>query len=269
MHFLYFTGHMLTVLADLIKIAIMLRELARSSILIIEDASLRGGSAVQALEGAGFLVSKSDADSALHRLGLSDFAAVVTDLETSPGGRGLNVAKKIRALSPDMALILLVDEPSNTITVEAAELSAIPLVKPVNTALLRRTIQHALGLSRRNTTLDSKKPNRVEWEPTGPTMRMTATKAKNQMGRMLRTVMRGGVVLITNRKNPEAAVIPMAEYEKLTGRAEARIDALTREFDELLARMQAPEARAGMQAAFDASPEELARNAVTYARKRG
>jgi hypothetical protein len=33
--------------------------------------------------------------------------------------------------------------------------------------------------------------------------------------------------------------------------------------------MQTPKARAGMRTAFDASPEELARNAVAIARKRG
>jgi hypothetical protein len=42
---------------------------------------------------------------------------------------------------------------------------------------------------------------------------------------------------------------------------------LSSEFDALLARMQTPEARAGMQAAFDATPEQLAKAAVTFARK--
>ena len=98
---------------------------------------------------------------------------------------------------------------------------------------------------------------------------MTATAAKNQMGQLLETVMRGGVVLITKHEAPKAAVIPIAEYEKFSRATEATLNALSGEFDALLARMQTPKARAGMQAAFDASPEELAKAAVTVARKRG
>ncbi len=37
--------------------------------------------------------------------------------------------------------------------------------------------------------------------------------------------------------------------------------------NELLARMQTPKARRGMREAFDASPKELAKAALKYARK--
>ena|ERR1035438_190389 len=46
-----------------------------------------------------------------------------------------------------------------------------------------------------------------------------------------------------------------------------KLDTLTRYFDDLIDRMQAPGARAAMQAAFDASPEELGRAAVAGARR--
>jgi prevent-host-death family protein len=88
------------------------------------------------------------------------------------------------------------------------------------------------------------------------------------MGHVLDTVMQGGVVLITKRETPRAAVIPMAEYEKFSRATEARLSALSGEFDALLARMQTPGARVGMQAAFDATPEQLAKAAVNFARKR-
>jgi hypothetical protein len=45
------------------------------------------------------------------------------------------------------------------------------------------------------------------------------------------------------------------------------MDALAAEFDEMFARMQTPEAQAGMRAAFNASPEELGRAAVAVARQ--
>jgi prevent-host-death family protein len=97
---------------------------------------------------------------------------------------------------------------------------------------------------------------------------MKATKAKNQMGQMLETVMQGGVVLITKHETPKAAVISIEEYERLSRAAEAKLDALSSEFDALFDRMQTPEARAGMQAAFDASPEQLVQAALEFARKR-
>ena len=97
---------------------------------------------------------------------------------------------------------------------------------------------------------------------------MNATDAKNQMGRVLETVIRGGVVLITRHDAPKAAVIPIAEYERYSRGADDALNALRNEFDQMLARMQAPDAREGLQAAFDAPPERLARAAVKRARKR-
>lgn len=46
------------------------------------------------------------------------------------------------------------------------------------------------------------------------------------------------------------------------------IDPLNAEFDALLDAMQTPKARAGMNAAFEASPEEVGRAAVAAASKR-
>jgi prevent-host-death family protein len=80
--------------------------------------------------------------------------------------------------------------------------------------------------------------------------------------------MQGGVVLITRHETPKAAVIPMAEYERYSRAAEEKLNSLGREFDDLLVRMQTPRARSGMQAAFEASPEQLAKAAVRFARKR-
>jgi antitoxin Phd len=63
-------------------------------------------------------------------------------------------------------------------------------------------------------------------------------------------------------------VIPMAEYEKFSRATKSRLTAFSEEFDAMLARMQTPKARAGMKAAFDASPEKLAKAAVEFAHKR-
>jgi len=49
---------------------------------------------------------------------------------------------------------------------------------------------------------------------------------------------------------------------------ESKLNALSQEFDALLARMQTPMARAGMKTAFGASPKQLGKAATAVARKR-
>jgi len=240
-------------------------ELSRGRILIVDD-DRSGTTFGRTLQNRGFEVSEvTDAEDALRRLKNGSFDVVLTDL-IIPDMNGLEFLKKVHAFSPSLFLILLVGKQSNEIAVEAAELGALPLVKPINGELLSRTIQRAVSVKRARNALPDPL---IRWGDALEPVKITATKAKNQMGQMLKTVMQGGVVLITMHETPEAAVIPMAAYEKLTGAAEARLNTMSRAFDELLARMQSPEARAGMRTAFDASPEELAKNAVTFARKRG
>jgi len=241
-------------------------EMSRGRVLVVDDEPSLVASYGRALRAGGFEVSKADdAEDAFRRLKSISFDVVLTDL-LIPDMNGLEFLKRVHEFSPNLSLILLVGKQSNEIAVEAAELGALPLVKPISGQLLKRTIRHAVSLKRARRTAPDPL---VRWGDTGEPIKITATKAKNQMGQMLKTVMQGGVVLITMHETPEAAVIPMAEYEKLTSAAEARLNAMSREFDDLLARMQTPKARAGMRTAFDASPEELARNAVALARKRG
>jgi prevent-host-death family protein len=243
-----------------------MNELSRGRVLLVDDEPSLVTSYRSALSAGGFEVSKADdAGDAFQRLKSTPFDVVLTDL-LIPDMNGLEFLKKVHALSPDLALILLVGEQSNEIAVEAAELGALPLVKPISGELLNRTIQRAVSLKRARSAAPDPL---LRWGDALEPIKITATKAKNQMGQMLKTVMQGGVVLITIHETPEAAVIPMAEYKKLAGAAEARLNTMSRAFDGILTRMQTPEARAGMRTAFDASPEELAKNAVAFARKRG
>jgi prevent-host-death family protein len=97
----------------------------------------------------------------------------------------------------------------------------------------------------------------------------TATDAKKQFARILETVLQGGAVVITKHDAPKAILLSVDEFSALTRSADSTLDTLTAEFDALYARMQTPKARAGMQAAFEASPRVLGRAAVRAARKRG
>ena len=76
-------------------------------------------------------------------------------------------------------------------------------------------------------------------------------------------------MFITKHDAPKAVLISVEEFNALSRAAEVNLDTLSGEFDALLARMQAPRSRAGMKAAFDASPKQLGKAAVAAARLRG
>jgi prevent-host-death family protein len=97
----------------------------------------------------------------------------------------------------------------------------------------------------------------------------TSTEAKNGFGRVLEAVTQGGVVVITKHDRPQAVILPVEEFNALADARRAPLDTLTAEFDALLERLQTPKARAGLKAAFEASPKALARAARAPARRRG
>jgi antitoxin Phd len=96
-----------------------------------------------------------------------------------------------------------------------------------------------------------------------------ATKAKNNFGRILESVLQGGRVVITKHDMPKAILISVDEFNELFGATELALGTLRGEFDALLAGMQTPGARGAMKSAFHASLKELGEAAVIAARKRG
>jgi hypothetical protein len=62
-------------------------------------------------------------------------------------------------------------------------------------------------------------------------------------------------------------LLSVAEFESLVSTRSRTLDALSNEFDELLAGMQTQKSRKGMKAAFNASPTQLGRASVKGARK--
>jgi prevent-host-death family protein len=102
-----------------------------------------------------------------------------------------------------------------------------------------------------------------------PLVAVSATVAKNEFGRILETVIQGGKVAITKHGSPKAVLISIEEFDALSNAHRAELETLSEEFDRLLARMQTPAARAGMNAAFHATPKELGKAAAAAARKRG
>jgi antitoxin Phd len=98
---------------------------------------------------------------------------------------------------------------------------------------------------------------------------VTATEAKTRFGPLLEAVIRGGSVVITKHDTPKAVLLSMAAFEALGGSRPPDLDALSDEFDTLLARLQTPGNRKALRSAFEASPSELGRLAVANQRRRG
>jgi len=93
-----------------------------------------------------------------------------------------------------------------------------------------------------------------------------ASRAKNEFGTLFEQAALGGAIAITKHDAPKAVLLSIAEFESLVKSRSPSLDDLSAKFDALLQRMQTPQARAGMAAAFNASPAELGRVAVTAAR---
>jgi len=98
---------------------------------------------------------------------------------------------------------------------------------------------------------------------------VSATEAKNEFARVLERVIQGGVMFITKHGAAKAVLMPVEEYNALSRATQIQLSSLTKEFDEMLLRMQTPKARAAMKAAFHASPKQLGKAAVAAARSRG
>jgi len=98
---------------------------------------------------------------------------------------------------------------------------------------------------------------------------ISATEAKNEFGRVLERVIQGSVLFITKHGAAKAVLLPVQEYNALSRAHEVQLGNLATEFDDLLLRMQTAKARAGMKAAFHASPKQLGKAALAAARSRG
>ena len=96
---------------------------------------------------------------------------------------------------------------------------------------------------------------------------VAATRFKNEFGAIFEQAALGGAVAITKHNTPKAVLQSYAEFEALKKSASPALDELTDVFDELLAGMQTADSKAAMATAFDATPEELGRAAVSAARR--
>ena len=95
---------------------------------------------------------------------------------------------------------------------------------------------------------------------------MSATEAQNNFGQVLERAATEGMLFVTKYDRPAVVVLSIDRYRELAGEGASELDELTREFDEMLARMQTAEAADAVDALFASGSDELGEAAVRGAR---
>jgi antitoxin Phd len=219
------------------------------------------------LDAAGFEVTAATGGAeALKRIENEQFDAVLSDI-LMPTTDGFALLRHLRARSLDVPVIVMLDAVNNRLAIRAMELGVLQcLVKPIDQVELEKAAACAVRAHRSLGALAAMRNRRGERVDHSS---FSATEAKNEFGHVLELVIQGGVVVITKHQAPKAVLVSLDQFNELARATESKLDTLSDEFDALLARMQTPKARAGMKAAFNASPKQLGRAAVLAARKRG
>jgi PHD/YefM family antitoxin component YafN of YafNO toxin-antitoxin module len=95
--------------------------------------------------------------------------------------------------------------------------------------------------------------------------RVSATRLVAGMQKVTSAVMSHGAVVVTRHDEPTMVLMSIDRYLKLERAAEPDLEGLTRQFDDMFARMQAPPAAEAMADAFAMTPAELGEAAVRAA----
>jgi prevent-host-death family protein len=190
------------------------------------------------LSKAGFAVTEvPEASKALLHLKNDQFDVLINDVNL-PDINGLDFLRRVRTLSPNLQVVLTLETADNRFAVESSELGSLQsLIKPIGPEILEKATTLAVRLNRKR-----ENPAAVGLRSVhrGVSVSFTATEAKNEFGRLLEKAILGDVVVITRRDTPKAVLISIEEFNALSNAPEARINALSEEFDALLARMQQP-----------------------------
>lgn len=241
----------------------------KARVLLVEDQTT---SVDDHLETAGFDVTRTaSVASALVELTSKEFDLVLSDVRPASTD-GFSLLRQMKERSLDTPTCLMFAQLDNASTIEATSLGAFQcLERPIDTASLRRVGELAVA-ARTRATAKAGEPSTFRSRLRGkvvPTS-VSATDAKNEFGRVLDTAIRSGAVVITRHESPKAVLLSMDEFEELARQGSRRLDTLSAEFDALLTRMQAPQVRARMKAAFGAPAAESGKAAVeAVARRNG
>ena len=94
---------------------------------------------------------------------------------------------------------------------------------------------------------------------------VSATKLVAGMQKVTSAVMTHGAVVVTRHDEPAMVLMSIDRYLALEQAAEPDLNALTKQFDDMFARMQGDEAAEAMERTFAMSPADLGKAAVRAA----
>jgi PHD/YefM family antitoxin component YafN of YafNO toxin-antitoxin module len=95
----------------------------------------------------------------------------------------------------------------------------------------------------------------------------TVTELKERAREVIDLVTEGKAIAILRHKVADAVLISAADYVDFVKLKRERLNFLTARYDELVARMQTPGSAAGVDALFNATPEDMGRAAVAAAQR--
>lgn len=235
---------------------------SRGRILLVQKPQPKG-SATQRLAQAGFEIRRASDETEVVELATKEiFDVVVVDLEL-PTIDGLSLTRRLPQLEISPAVVWLTARYTDELAAQGAEAGVVQLLRnPMDAKALERIIDVTVSRSRQRFAM-----LRAIMRPLTRPQSVSATDAKNEFGRVLAAAMQDGAVFITKHDAPKAVLVSMERAAELLEKSEPNLQALAREFDELVARMQMPSARTAARHLFSASPKEFGVAALAAARK--
>ena len=109
--------------------------------------------------------------------------------------------------------------------------------------------------------------SQAQLEEVGAIESVTVTELKERTREVMDRVGERRAVAILRHRAPAAVLISAADYAQFMQLKRERLDLLAQRYDQMMARMQGAAAAAGVDALFNATPEELGQTAVRAARR--
>jgi prevent-host-death family protein len=235
-----------------------MRTQAKGRVLIVEDPAHRIGAP------AGFdTKSVAKVPDAIELARKEPFDLFIVDADL-PLVSGASFLQELSEVQRSPYVIFFSSHPSNELAVTAAELHMRSHIfyKPVEPKVVLRACSAAM-----ESQDDFSELLRAVVRPS-KAQSVSATSAKNEFGAVLESAVQDGAVLITKHETPKAVLVSVDRVNELLARREPNLDALTAEFDQLVARMRTPEGKKAARALFDAPPSAFGDAAVAGAKKR-
>lgn len=223
-----------------------------------------GGRAAHTMAQSGFeLQSVTKETDALELAAQVAFDVVVVDLDLPVDGASL--VRRLHERGAASSVVWITSKTSNELAATAAEVGVLQVLdKSPDSNALARVV--SLGVEQ-NRSLFSML--RAITRSAATTQSVPATSAKNGFASVLDSAVQDGAVVITKHDAPKAVLVSIDRMSELLAKHEPNLQALTREFDEMVARMRTTKARAAARSLFAAPPAAFGEAAVAGAKKHG